>query len=107
MFKFMLKENDERLVKIGNPRTTEFTCGRTTLVPGCLKWLMHNKNTPLPIRLFELGDVVLKCNDKEVKVKNERRVCAIYTNKAAKLEKLHGLLDHIMIKLNVKGGIKS
>ena len=36
-------------------------CGqvaRTTLLPGVLKTIQHNKNMPLPIRLFEISDVV-------------------------------------------------
>ena len=39
LLKHMRKTKDESIVSIGNPRTTEFTCGRTTLIAGMLKWL--------------------------------------------------------------------
>ena len=44
MTKKLRIEHDDQIVHIGNPRTVEFTCGRTTLIPGILKWLQHNKD---------------------------------------------------------------
>lgn len=46
-------------VHISNPKTLEFQVARTTLVPGLLKTLAANKNMPLPMKLFEVSDVVL------------------------------------------------
>ncbi|KAH3828626.1 hypothetical protein DPMN_130608 [Dreissena polymorpha] len=37
---------------------------RTTLLPGILKTLYHNKNMPLPLKLFEISDVVFKDDKK-------------------------------------------
>lgn len=37
------KEVDEEMVIIDNPNVHEFSVGRTTLIPGCLKWLSSNK----------------------------------------------------------------
>lgn len=37
------KTKDDSIVHISNPRTQEFTCGRTTLIPGMLRWMQHNK----------------------------------------------------------------
>lgn len=37
--KNLRKDKDPLICKIGNPRTEDFTVGRTTLIPGCLKWL--------------------------------------------------------------------
>ena len=33
---------------------------RTKLLPGLLKTLAHNRDMPLPLKLFEIQDVVLK-----------------------------------------------
>ena len=33
---------------------------RTALLPGVLKTIYHNKNMPLPLKLFEISDVVFK-----------------------------------------------
>ena len=48
------------IVKIGNPRTVEFQVCRPSLLPGTLKTLNHSKDQPLPLKLFEVTDVVLK-----------------------------------------------
>lgn len=42
--KKLRKEQDPLVCEIGNPRTEDFTVGRTTLIPGCLKWLSNNKH---------------------------------------------------------------
>ena len=39
----LLKEKDDLMVIIDNPKVKEFNVGRTTLIPGCLKWLSNNK----------------------------------------------------------------
>lgn len=47
-------------VHIFNPKTLEFQVCRTTLLPGILKTIAANKKMPLPIKIFEVSDVVLK-----------------------------------------------
>lgn len=37
------KETDDQMVIIANPKVEDFSVGRTTLLPGCLKWLSSNK----------------------------------------------------------------
>lgn len=51
--------------------------------------------------MFEVGDVVLKDESTETNTRNERRLCALYTNHSSELENIHGLLDYIMLKLKV------
>lgn len=47
-------------VHISNPKTLEFQVCRTTLLPGLLKTIAANKKMPLPLKVFEVSDVVLK-----------------------------------------------
>lgn len=95
------KKEDNRVVKIENPRTEDFTVGRTTLIPGMLKWLLNNKNQKLPFKLFEVGDVVLK-TENEIGAKNERHVCCLYSNTEQVFETIHGTLDYLMSQLKVE-----
>ncbi|KAB0800929.1 hypothetical protein PPYR_05283 [Photinus pyralis] len=88
-------------VHISNPKTLEFQVCRTTLLSGLLKTLAANKKMPLPLKIFEISDVVLKDTTAEVGARNERRVCAVNCNKTAGFEVVHGLLDHIMMLLEV------
>lgn len=88
-------------VHIANPKTAEFQIARTTLLPGLLKTISANKKMPLPLKLFEISDVVLKDDEAEVGAKNERRLCAVNYNKHAGFEVVHGILDRVMQVLEV------
>ncbi|KAJ8971534.1 hypothetical protein NQ317_016805 [Molorchus minor] len=55
----------------------------------------------LPLKIFEIADVVLKDREAEVGARNERRLCAVNCNKTAGFEIVHGLLDKVMLLLEV------
>ncbi|XP_015923133.2 phenylalanine--tRNA ligase beta subunit [Parasteatoda tepidariorum] len=88
-------------VHISNPKTLEFQVVRTTLLPGLLKTVNANKKMPLPMKLYEISDVVIKDQSKDVGVRNERHLCALYYNKKPGFEIIHGLLDRVMQLLDV------
>ena len=89
------------VVHIGNPKTLEFQVARTTLLPGLLKTIQQNRKMPLPLKLFEISDIVLKDASKDVGARNERRICAVNYNKTPGFETVHGLLDRVMQLLEV------
>ncbi|EFO22258.1 phenylalanyl-tRNA synthetase [Loa loa] len=95
-------DNLKHAVKISNPKTSEFQVARTSLLPGLLKTLASNKDVALPLRLFEIQDVVLKDLTADVGARNERRLCALYCSKSSGFEIIHGLLDRVMQLLGVK-----
>jgi len=95
-------EGCREAVAIGNPKTAEFQIARTTLLPGLLKTIANNKNMALPLKLFEISDVVLKDETKDVGAKNERRMCAVNCGKTPGFEIIHGLLDRVMQILEIK-----
>ncbi|XP_058043736.1 phenylalanine--tRNA ligase beta subunit isoform X4 [Ahaetulla prasina] len=90
-----------KAVHIANPKTAEFQVARTTLLPGLLKTVTANKKMPLPLKLFEISDIVVKDSTKDVGAKNHRHLCAIYYNRNPGFEIIHGLLDRIMQLLEV------
>lgn len=79
---------------------------RTTLLPGLLKTLAANKKVPLPHKLFEVSDIVLKDSNTEVGARNNRQLCAVYCNKSDGFEVIHGLLDRIFQVLQVPWSVK-
>eukprot|EP00111_Clytia_hemisphaerica_P002446 TCONS_00007009-protein len=93
-------DGTKNAVHISNPKTAEFQIARTTLLPGLLKTIANNKNMPLPLKLFELSDVVLIDDQKDVGARNERRLCAVNCSKTPGFEVIHGLLDRLMTVLN-------
>jgi len=88
-------------VHIANPKTLEFQVARTSLLPGLLKTVQANRKMPLPLRLFEISDVVLKDAGAEVGARNERHMSAVYYNRTPGFEIIHGLLDRLMQLLEV------
>ena len=95
------KLEDVPAVHISNPKTLEFQVARTTLLPGLLKTLAANKKMPLPQKLFEVSDVILKDNTVEVGARNHRHLCAVYCNKSDGFEIIHGLLDRMLQVLEI------
>ncbi|KAJ8086781.1 phenylalanine--tRNA ligase subunit beta [Marasmius tenuissimus] len=101
-FAFLNHEDDGKsAVKIANPKTLEFQVVRTTLIPGLLKTIRENRMHPLPIKIFESGDVVFKDLQRERQSRNERRVGAVWCNKTAGFEVVHGVLDRAMKMLEI------
>jgi len=97
----MRREMPSNAVHIANPKTLEFQIARTTLLPGLLKTVQANLKMPLPMKLFEISDVVLKDSTTDVGAKNERHLCALNYNKSMGFESVHGLLDRVMQLLEV------
>lgn len=88
-------------VVVANPKTCDFEVVQTSLIPQTLKTLASNKHMALPIKVFQVLDVVLKDAASDVGARNERRLCAAYCNQSADLEVIHGLLDRLMLMLDV------
>ncbi|XP_061923934.1 phenylalanine--tRNA ligase beta subunit isoform X1 [Entelurus aequoreus] len=96
------KISETKAIHISNPKTAEFQVARTTLLPGLLKTIAANRKMPLPLKLFEISDVVLKDDTKDVGARNSRRFCAVNYNKSPGFEVIHGLLDRTMQLLGVR-----
>ncbi|CAB3250407.1 unnamed protein product [Arctia plantaginis] len=97
--KLAVKIEDVPAAHISNPKTLEFQVVRTRLLSGLLKTLAANKKMPLPLKLFEISDVVLQDNSVETGARNERRLCAVHCGRSAGFQFVHGLLDRIMLLL--------
>ncbi|KAL1564804.1 phenylalanine--tRNA ligase [Salvia divinorum] len=90
------REEDKTAVINGNPRSADFEVVRTTLMPGILKTVGHNKDHPKPIKIFEVGDVVLLDEKKDVGASNRRKLAALHCGSTSGFELIHGLVDRIM-----------
>jgi len=95
------KDDGSQAVSIGNPATAEFEIVRTDLLPAALKTLGANTDAPLPLRLFEISDVMRLTDEREVGAKNQRRLVAAYASNEASFESIHGLLNRLMETLGV------
>lgn len=90
-------------VSLSNPANVEYQVVRTTLLPGLLKTLQHNKSASFAqgFKIFEISDVVEVdmehvVAETVVGAKNRRKVCAVYAGPTSGFEVIHGLVDRIM-----------
>jgi len=95
------KDDGTQVVRIANPKTLEFQVVRTSLLPGLLKTIRENRSHALPIKVFESSDVVFKDATRERQARNVRHAAAVWCNKTAGFEVVHGMLDRIMQMLEV------
>lgn len=98
-----LRRKVSAAVSLSNPANVEYQVVRTTLLPGLMKTLQHNKSASFTsgFKLFEISDVVLPDNehvvtDTVVGAKNRRKICAVYAGPTSGFEIIHGLVDRIM-----------
>jgi phenylalanyl-tRNA synthetase beta chain len=94
----MLNRIDDKktAIKIGNPRSADFEIVRTSLMPGILKTVAHNTNQAKPIKIYEVGDIAVMDESKDVGSRNQRQLAALYCDSTSGLERIHGLMDRIM-----------
>jgi phenylalanyl-tRNA synthetase beta chain len=90
-------------VSLSNPANVEYEVVRTTLVPGALKTLAHNKSISHKdgVKLFEISDVVLP-TDNEVGAVNARRLVGLFSSYSSGFQVIHGLVDRIMNCVQIK-----
>ncbi|TQD79775.1 hypothetical protein C1H46_034638 [Malus baccata] len=90
------KDDKSKAVVIGNPRSSDCELVRTSLMPGILKTVNNNKDHPKPIKIFEVGDIVLLDEKTDVGARNHCQLAALYCGATSGLELIHGLVDRIM-----------
>ena len=72
------------------------------MLPGILKTVSSNKHIPLPLKLFEVSDIVLRDESQERRARNQRNLSCIYANKHSGIEEIRGMVDRLMQVLNIK-----
>ncbi|EPQ26368.1 uncharacterized protein PFL1_06016 [Pseudozyma flocculosa PF-1] len=102
-FAFLNSRDDGKsAIVLENPKTAEYQVVRTSLLPGLLKTIRENRKHALPLRTFEVSDVAFKdATERERLSRNQRRVGAVYCDKTASFEVVHGLLDRLMASLAI------
>ncbi|KAI9127116.1 hypothetical protein K1719_001675 [Acacia pycnantha] len=94
----MLNRKDDKSVAviIGNPKSSDFEAVRTSLMPGILKTVAYNKDHPKPIKIFQVGEIMVLDDTKDVGARNQHQLAALYCGPNAGFEIIHGLVDRVM-----------
>eukprot|EP00052_Salpingoeca_macrocollata_P035313 m.14262 g.14262 ORF g.14262 m.14262 type:complete len:606 (+) comp7821_c0_seq1:917-2734(+) len=100
-------DTGDTTVVISNPATAEFQVARSNLVSGLLRTLFYNVGgrLALPVKIFEISDVVVKDSSCDTGARNNRRLAAAICNTAPDFEAIQGLLDYVMKMLGVQSNL--
>eukprot|EP00053_Salpingoeca_punica_P012634 m.113361 g.113361 ORF g.113361 m.113361 type:complete len:597 (+) comp15996_c0_seq1:93-1883(+) len=102
-FKNLRRPDDGRsAVVIANPKTAEFQVARCNLLSGLLKTLSCNSHMALPMKVFEISDVVLKSTTADTGAQNHRRLALVNYNKTSDFDSVQGVVDRVLNMLGVK-----
>jgi len=100
VFNFVLTDHRDfkgNALKLTNPVTTEVNSVRTSLIPGILRLLSKNQNVGFPIKIFEIGDIVLRDVEKDTGYTNRTMMVLAIMDSKVSFEQLQGPI-HAIIK---------
>ncbi|MFP3218129.1 phenylalanine--tRNA ligase subunit beta [Acidianus sp.] len=106
IFTFVLNKSSYLLyndfVKIQNPITVEYDAVRNSLIWNMLKFLAKNQHARFPIKVFEVGDVVVKSEESDTGYKNDTRACLAIMNSRVSYEELQSVVHQMLYNLKGK-----
>lgn len=98
-----MRMNERDFVELENPISSEYSVLRTWLIPTLMSALSNNKHHPLPLRLFEVGDVVIRDEKFETKSRLEKHLAAVLCDYKAGYEDIQAILYALLKILGLKG----
>ena len=81
-----MNKNIEEIVEVMNPKSTQYTVLRNSIIPGLLNFLSKNKHVEYPQKIFEIGEIVYVDSRTETKTVNHISLGFAITNFSLSLE---------------------
>jgi phenylalanyl-tRNA synthetase beta chain len=94
-----MQKQDSELVQIKNPVSKEYNTTRTSLLHKLMETLQFNRSEEKPIRIFEVGDVILLSKKEETGAKRELHLAATSYHENADYTEIKSALDFVMTSL--------
>jgi phenylalanyl-tRNA synthetase beta chain len=91
-----LAREPARPLELKNPVSTEYALLRPSLLPGLLDVLARNKHADYPQRLFEVGDVAVRDDAREVRARTELRAAVVTAHANASLTEAASALHELL-----------
>ncbi len=90
---------NKKAVKIRNPISEEHTIVRTSIIPSLLNFLKINKHKEMPLKVFEVGDVVYI---EDSKIVERRRAGACIMHSRANFNEIKEIVEGFLTSLGIK-----
>ncbi|MFX1392077.1 MAG: phenylalanine--tRNA ligase subunit beta [Promethearchaeota archaeon] len=105
-YHYMKQEyNNKELVQIANPVSKEYDTTRTSILPKLMETLLFNRSEEKPIRIFEVGDIILLSPNAETGAERELHLSAVTYHDNADFTEIRSTLDFIMTSLGSYNGL--
>jgi len=99
-FIFMRQKFEEgEITIIENPVSKEYNTLRTKILPKLMETLLLNRSEEKPIRIFEVGDVILLEPKEETGAKREIHLAVVTYHEDADFTEIRSTLDYLMTTL--------
>lgn len=92
---------------MANPKLRALTVLRSDLAPGVLAALHENRRRALPIRIFELDNIVELDPEAETGTREERRIAFAELGRAAGYAGIRSLLDALLRELGFEARFRA
>lgn len=99
-----LKDGDA--AEIENPASANWCVFRTSLLPGLMEFLSHNKHVDYPQHIFEYGDIVLPDGGAETKARDVRTLAAATSDATVNYDWMTSVLQALMRSLGLSFGLE-
>jgi phenylalanyl-tRNA synthetase beta chain len=99
-YHYMKQEfKNDNLIQIANPVSKEYDTTRNAILPKMMETLRFNRSEEKPIKIFEVGDVLLLAPKEETGAKREVHLSAVSYHEDADFTEIRSVLDYIMNSL--------
>ncbi|MFW9896203.1 MAG: phenylalanine--tRNA ligase subunit beta [Candidatus Thorarchaeota archaeon] len=106
-FQYMKQESEmSQIVEIANPVSKEYNTTRTKILPKLLDTLLFNRSEEKPIRIFEVGDVLLLDDKEETGARREVHLSVVSYHENADYTELRSTLDYLMTSIGCYNNFK-
>ncbi len=101
-----MNAKERAIVKILNPKTTDFTVLRDYLTPVMLGFYSQNRHNDYPQNVFEIGEVMKLDSTESTGVREDINLCFSVAHSSSNYSEVKGVLDNLMKVLGVAYSIK-
>ncbi|MBN1800586.1 MAG: phenylalanine--tRNA ligase subunit beta [Candidatus Lokiarchaeota archaeon] len=105
-YDFMNQKYEEKsLVQITNPVSKEYNTLRTKILPKLMETLLFNRSEEKPIRIFEVGDVIVLDSKEETGARRDLHLSAVSYHEDANFTEMRSTLDFLITALGKFGDL--
>ncbi len=97
-----MRRKAEKLIKLANPVSTEYSIVRNALLPSLMKNLADNKHQAYPQRMFEVSDVIETNEEAETRTERRLNVACVSSHPTANFTEIKSCTEALLLNLGLK-----